>query len=169
MTYSAKHLRRVGVSETSVLTYVTLGRRHAKGDVFLDPYVKKSSGRMKNDAHIIANWFNSNRHRWTDDEVCRAHEMLISIQHGPAHYWRSLLEENLLPLHMSAIESWAVREIQTPGSVDMDAYTEAKEALATLLYYKLRLRDCDDYTSKLKQFLVKVFKNETSTDNELFL
>lgn len=169
MTYSAKHLRRVGVSETSVLTYVTLGRRHVKGDVFLDPYVKKSPRRMEDDAHAIANWFNSNRHRWTDDEICHAHEMLISIQHGPVYYWRSLLEENLLPIYLSVAESWADRELEAPGTVDIEAFKEAHEAIATLLYHKLQLSKCDDVPTRLKQFLVSVFGHKGIPDTVLSL
>jgi hypothetical protein len=162
---AAAYKRTVLVSE--VLGYITTGRRQVQGDMHLDPYAKyrtvhQLGKAMVRDAHEIASWFNSNFKKWTEDQAIRAYMMIVRIQRGPAHYWKELLRSELSAVDFRAAESWADREHQVPGCVDVDANLRLRDAITAVLWHKAHLNKTPEPYNGMKDILAIAFYGPTA-------
>lgn len=119
--------RRKGyITPAVVLTYIHMGWRKVAGHHYYDPYVKLVTDRgrmsaMRRDAENISAWYNENRKHWTDAQCLQAARDILAIQRGPVHWMHTRLRTGLSELHYQAAKSWAAREHDAPGSVNMSA------------------------------------------------
>jgi hypothetical protein len=120
-------LRRRGVQTSEVMTYIVMGHQKVHGcdDVHFNPYAgmteRRTANAMVRDTKAVVAWFDSNKSTWSDQELLDAQQSVRDIQRGPAHWWHTKLVNELLPIELEAVQSWAEREHQAPGSVDMES------------------------------------------------
>jgi hypothetical protein len=139
-----------GITPAEVATYIKLGRQRVLGTKH-DPYARYKDpwGPMLRDAMTIAMWFNQNRKRWTEIRYREVLRDIRDIQHGPALYWKKLLQRNLTPLHFKVAGSWAERH-KAGDWVDVRLSPEVRDSVFAALNTKLRLhKEVEPYQAML--------------------
>lgn len=132
-------LKRRAISAGEVATYIKLGRQRIAGSAY-DPYakLKDPTPKMLKDAMTIAQWFNHSRVAWGAVHYLQVVKDIQDIQHGPALYWKKVLQEQLTPLQMRAAESWALRH-KMGDYVDVGLSIEVRDKVFGALNPKLKL------------------------------
>lgn len=133
--------RKIGIRADEIHNYISIGRARVFGTQF-DLYrdAKKPDLAMAKDAMIIASWFNANRKKWDDVQMQNVDEMILDIQHGPEAYYRRLLQSELGYLDYLACKSWATREHEVPGCINVDNNIELRDKIYKVLEHKGGLR-----------------------------
>lgn len=166
-----KTRNRKAITPAEVATYIKLGRQRVVGSKH-DPYsrFKDPTGLMMRDAMTIAQWFNHHRVRWDIVRYLAVLKDIRDIQHGPALYWKKLLQANLTPVHFKAAESWAERH-KAGQWVDVRLSPEVRDNVFAILNAKLKLqREVEPYQAMLDVLRFACYGLQTNDpDNALEL